>query len=68
MEFDIKKFSYDVYFHRVITLRTSMEKASKQIGISKATMSRMENGHIPDVATFAKILTWLGSEPNKYFE
>jgi transcriptional regulator with XRE-family HTH domain len=31
-----------------------------QIGISPATLSRVENGKLPDLETFPKICRWLG--------
>ncbi len=40
--------------------------AAKEIGISSATLSRVENGNIPDLATFAKICNWLGEDPNRF--
>jgi len=40
--------------------------AAKEIGISPATLSRIENGHVPDLATFAAICAWLGEDPSKF--
>jgi len=40
--------------------------AAKEIGISPATLSRIENGHVPDLVTFAAICKWLGQEPAKF--
>ena len=40
--------------------------AAKQIGISSATLSRIENGNVPDLATFASICKWLGTDPNLF--
>jgi len=40
--------------------------AAKEIGISSATLSRVENGNVPDLATFAKICSWLGEDPNNF--
>ncbi len=34
-----------------------------EIGISPATLSRVERGHLPDLATFAKICKWLDLDP-----
>lgn len=34
--------------------------AAKEIGISPATLSRVENGHLPDLENFQKICKWLG--------
>ena len=33
------------------------------IGISPATLSRVENGHLPDLANFRKICQWLEIDP-----
>lgn len=35
---------------------------AKEIGISPATLSRVENGHLPDLENFKKICRWLGIE------
>lgn len=40
--------------------------AAKEIGISPATLSRIENGHVPDLATFAAICRWLGEDPAQF--
>lgn len=40
--------------------------AAKEIGVSPATLSRVENGHVPDLATFAKICKWLGEDPARF--
>ena len=36
--------------------------AAKEIGISHATLSRVERGFHPDLATLQKIAVWLGEE------
>lgn len=36
---------------------------AKEIGISPATLSRIERGHIPDLETFGKICRWLNVDP-----
>jgi transcriptional regulator with XRE-family HTH domain len=36
-----------------------LRSAAKGMGISAATLLRIENGHVCDGATLAKILTWL---------
>ncbi|WP_411815979.1 helix-turn-helix domain-containing protein [Hyphococcus sp. DH-69] len=40
--------------------------AAKEIGISPSTLSRIENGHVPDLVTFAAICQWLGKDPNQF--
>lgn len=36
--------------------------AAKEIGISPATLSRVENGKLPDLNTFKRICDWLGAD------
>lgn len=38
---------------------------AKELGISTATLSRIENGTSPDVFTFNKILNWLINKDSK---
>jgi len=40
--------------------------AAADVGISSATLSRVENGHMPDLETFAKICLWLGKDPRDF--
>lgn len=40
--------------------------AAAEVGISQATLSRVENGHIPDLQTFAKICKWLDRDPREF--
>ena len=35
-----------------------------KIGISPATISRVENGHLPDLENFQKICAWLKVDPS----
>ena len=38
---------------------------AKKIGISPATLSRVENGHLPDLENFQKICRWLKVDPSQ---
>ena len=38
--------------------------AAKQIGISSATLSRVENGLPTSIENFAKICLWMNTSPN----
>ena len=40
--------------------------AAKEIGISPATLSRIERGHIPDLATLHKVCAWIGKDPARF--
>lgn len=33
------------------------------MGVSPATLSRVENGKVPDLETFSKVCRWLGEDP-----
>lgn len=43
-----------------------VREAAKEIGVSSATLSRVENNKVPDLATFGKICAWLGEDPSIY--
>ena len=40
--------------------------AAAEIGISPTTLTRIEKGHVPDVATLDKLSAWLGEESSKF--
>lgn len=67
MTFNLSKLRKDLITKRVIELDITTEEAARRIGTSKATISRIENNHIPDLQTFGNIITWLGTKPNDYF-
>ena len=37
--------------------------AAKEIGTSPSTLSRIENGQVPDVELFERICSWMGVDP-----
>lgn len=39
---------------------------ASDVGISPATLSRVENGNMPDLVTFAKICKWLDLDPREF--
>jgi len=41
--------------------------AAGEMGISPATLSRVENGSVPDLDTLRKVCRWLGIDPAEYF-
>ena len=43
-----------------------VRETAKGIGISPSTLSRVENGKIPDLETFGKICAWLDDDPALY--
>jgi len=40
--------------------------AAKEIGISHATLSRIERGNVPDIETFSKLCDWLKLDPSDF--
>ena len=42
-----------------------MRAVAKEIGTSPATLSRIENGSLPDLGTFPKLCKWLGIDPSE---
>lgn len=40
--------------------------AAREIGISPTTLSRIENGHVPDIGTLDKVCAWLGEETSRF--
>jgi len=43
-----------------------VREAAREADVSPATLSRVENGKIPDIQTFEKICAWLGDAPATY--
>lgn len=43
-----------------------LREAAKEIGISPATLSRIENGQVPDLETFQAVCKWLSVEPGLF--
>ncbi|MFZ5862379.1 MAG: helix-turn-helix domain-containing protein [Nitrospirota bacterium] len=42
-----------------------LRETAGEIGISPATLMRIENGRTPDIATFTKVCRWLQVDPNE---
>ncbi len=45
----------------------SIRQASQEIGVSFSTLSRVEAGAHPDLATFTRLCAWLGISPSRFF-
>lgn len=67
MKYNPEQLRKDVITKRKIDNNYSLQEVSNLIGISKATLSRIENSKMIDVETFGKICEWLTTSPNKYF-
>jgi transcriptional regulator with XRE-family HTH domain len=46
--------------------KRKLRETATEIGIGPATLMRVENGRIPDVATFGKICKWLKTDPGSF--
>jgi len=42
---------------------SGIRQVAQEIGISPATLTRVEGGRLPDIATFQKICSWLKVNP-----
>lgn len=40
--------------------------AALDAGVSPSTFSRVENGHMPDLQTFARLCKWLARDPREF--
>lgn len=43
-----------------------LRETAAEIGVSPATLMRIENGRTPDVTTFGKLCAWLGIPPGEF--
>jgi transcriptional regulator with XRE-family HTH domain len=48
-------------------LGLSLRDAAVGSGVPVATLSRVEQGRMPDLATFRRIVEWLGVPPEQFF-
>jgi transcriptional regulator with XRE-family HTH domain len=47
--------------------RLSLRQAAEQAHVSFNTLARVERGRVPDLATFMKLVRWLGVDPDRFF-
>jgi transcriptional regulator with XRE-family HTH domain len=45
-----------------------IREVAKEIGISPATLTRVEGGRLPDLATFQRMCAWLRINPNELLD
>ena len=48
--------------------RRGLRAAAREIGVSAATLSRIENGKQPDLGTFEKLCRWLEISPLEFLD
>lgn len=49
-------------------LKLSVREAAADADVPVATFSRVENGRMPDLGTFQKLVAWMGVSPDTFFE
>lgn len=64
--FDGQKFAKAIRQKRLIDLDIDLRECAKIIGISFPTLSRCENGRIPELLTYAAICNWLRISMNDF--
>lgn len=61
----MEKFTLETLGRRLAEKRgpVGIRQAAEEIGVSPATLSRVERGFLPDLETFSKICRWLKVDP-----
>jgi transcriptional regulator with XRE-family HTH domain len=55
-----------LFSQRRVELGLSLREVSAQCRVPVATLSRVEQGRTPDLATFRRIVEWLGLSPERF--
>lgn len=66
-KFYSQEFSKQVKTKRVIELNIGLREVAKKSKVSAATLSRIENGNIPDMESLLKVCKWLQVSPSNFF-
>jgi transcriptional regulator with XRE-family HTH domain len=48
-------------------LGMSLRAAAEDSGVPFNTLSRVEKGHLPDLANFSRLVAWVGQDPSEFF-
>ena len=64
--YNAKEFSKALKTKRIIDLNIDLRAAAKRTKISISTLSRIENGKMPDLNTFANLCEWMGKDMNEF--
>ena len=46
----------------------SLRDAAAETGVPFNTLARVENGHVPDLPKFKRLVEWCGADINQFFE
>ncbi len=66
-EYDGEKLSKAVRTKRLIDMKVDIRKAATEIGISPATLSRIENKKTPDIVVLASVCNWISMPMDGFF-
>lgn len=66
--FDGTRFSRMVKQKRLIDEDTDMRTLAKKLDISAATISRCENGCMPDIKAYSILCHWIGRPMNDFIK
>lgn len=67
MIFQNETFGKAIKQKRIIELDIDLRTLSKKLKISPATLSRCENGSVPDLMTYAALCDWLSMSKDSFF-
>jgi transcriptional regulator with XRE-family HTH domain len=61
------KLTLQILGRRLAEKRKSrgIRDVAKEIGVSPATLSRIERGYVPDIETFGKVCRWMNVDPGE---
>ena len=61
------KLTFQILGRRLAEKRQSrgIREVAKDIGVSPATLSRIERGYVPDLDTFGKVCRWMNVDPSE---
>jgi hypothetical protein len=68
MKFNAKAFSKAIKVKRIIELDQELRVVGEDIKVSASTLSRLENEHIPDLLTYAKVCKWLKKDMTEFIK
>jgi len=63
----MSKLTLQILGRRLAEKRKSrgIREVAKDIGVSPATLSRIERGYVPDIETFGKVCRWMNVDPGE---
>lgn len=68
MNFNIQKFAEEMALQRIVKKKLSLRTAALQIGISPATLNRIESSkQVPDLETYYKCCKWCEKSMESFF-